>query len=102
MRLIIGGIYQGRERYARNKYGEDITIFRDIYQQIRSNISSDDIYMKAINSDVVIAEESFAGLSEIDKTERENHEEYGRLLEKIANSAVSVERVVCGLAQSLK
>ena len=110
MRLIIGGIYQGKEKYARTKYGDDIQILGDLVEKIKKAIELGDkeediiadILSKALKVDVVIALEAFGGLTPIDASTRKLVEIYGRLLEKLAGEAESVERVVCGLGQRLK
>ena len=121
MRLIIGGIYQGRERFARTKYGQNITVYRGLYEDVKQaleeiygdNIKRNDenhtesfIEILGLHNiakyDCVIAEEPYSGLTPISKEERKLTEYYGRVLEELANQAESVERVVCGLGQSLK
>lgn len=110
MRLIVGDIYQGRRLYALEKYGQDIKLYCGLMDQIKDLIETgrdeeailDEILKKAPYYDVVIAEEAFAGLTPIDKDERRLTEIYGRVLNALALKAVSVERVVCGLAISLK
>ena len=110
MRLIIGGVYQGRQRYAYDKYGADIKIYREVFENVK-NLVTDGIkepevikiiLEKAKLSDVVIAEEQFSGLTPIDKDENHLYEVYGRCLTFLADEAESVERVVCGLGQKLK
>ena len=102
MRLIIGGIYQGRERYARKRYGNDISIYRDLLTELEQGQSVDDIRQRALASQVVIAEEPYCGLTAVEADERRLWEEYGRLLTNLTAEADSVERVVCGIAQRLK
>jgi len=102
MRLIVGGIYQGREKYARDKYGKDVTVYRDIFDDLCKGYSYETVLNKAVISDVVIAEEAFGGLFITDEKDRKLNEEYGRLLIELSSRADSVERIVCGLAMSLK
>ena len=110
MRLILGGIYQGREEYAKSKYGEDITIYRGLHSDVSDLISEntdveaviDTIFEKVGKYDVIIAEETFSGLMPIKKDEKMLCEVYGKILEKIAIEAESVERVVCSLGMDLK
>lgn len=110
MRLIIGGVYQGRQRYAYGKYGEDIKIYRDVFERVKSLVADGQKESEIVNiildeskkSDVVIAEEQFSGLASIKKDENHLYEVYGRCLTLLAAEAESVERVVCGLGQSLK
>ena len=102
MRLIVGSIFQGRSDYAREKYGRDKSIYRDLFEDLKKGIAVEDILLKANEVDIVVAEEPFGGLLPLDEETRELYENYGRILEQIASEAISVERVVCGLAQSLK
>ena len=102
MRLIIGGVYQGRESYAREKYGKDINIYRGVMDDLRAGLDKKAIILKAVEADAVIAEEPYCGLAPMDMEINKLYENYGRVMEQIASEAESVERVVCGLAQSLK
>lgn len=110
MRLIIGDLFQGRKEYAISKYGESITIYSEladfIKEELKSNNTQEEIISNVLNIaeryDVVIAEESYGGLTPIDYEERVFTEIYGRTLVELANLAMSVERVVCGIGITLK
>ena len=102
MRLVIGGIYQGREGYARKQYGNDISIYRGLLTELEQGQNVAAILQRALASQVVIAEEPYCGLTAVEADERRLWEEYGQLLKDLATEADSVERVVCGIAQRLK
>lgn len=110
MRLIIGDIYQGREAYAKNTYGKDITVYKNLAEDIKNSLQEglseekiiENILLRVNPYNVVIAEEGYCGLTPIKKEERTFTEIYGRTLGAISRNADSVERVVCGLAISLK
>lgn len=110
MILVVGSIYQGREAYAYRTFGENIRIFRDLDSLVRDGLSDglaeDTIVRMAIDTallcQVVIACDSYGGLTPIDATERRFVEIYGRILQELAALADRVDRVVCGLGQVIK
>ncbi len=110
MRLVVGSIYQGREDYAYRTFGENITIFRGLESLVRDGMAEDlpenTIIKMATETaklcDVVIAADSYGGLTPMDKNERCFTEIYGRALQELAFQAIRVDRVVCGLGQRIK
>ena len=109
MRLIIGNIYQGRHNFARQKYGNNISIMDDLEDFVRDNMAEETIekvVQKALEyagqADVVIASEGYGGLTQIEEEERLYAKAYGETLTALAREAESVERVVCGLGMSMK
>lgn len=110
MRLIVGGLFQGRKEYAKSTYGADISIYNNLVDDVKQLLEKgsseeaiiDELSFKAKGYDVVIAEEVYSGLTLVEADMRRLMEVYGRVLNVIAKDAVSVERVVCGLAISLK
>ncbi len=110
MILVVGSIYQGREDYAFRTFGENITIFRDLEKLVADGIEEDlpenTIVKMATETaklcQVVLASDSYGGLTPMDEKDRTFTEIYGRVLQELAVQADRVDRVVCGLGQRIK
>jgi len=110
MKLIIGGVYQGKKEYVLSHYGAEISIYENLENDIlklcdlgkTQDEIINEILKKAVNADVVIAKEPYCSLTPIKKEDRMFTEIYGRLLERLAKKADTVERIICGLVQIIK
>lgn len=124
MDLIIGGAYQGKLDYAKEKYGlTDSDIFecsdkRDIEFKacvhhlerftlycVKTNLNAVDIFAlweKKWKDCVLICEDISCGVVPIDPEMREWREATGRLLNWLTPRAETVTRLFCGLPQRLK
>lgn len=130
MNLIIGGAYQGKKDYAREKYhmeesaiwqgdcpvpeGERFCI-NGLHNIIRKKMESggygqpqqeilSDIrrLIHKIPNVIIISDEVGCGIVPLDKGEREYRECVGRILCELAKEADTVERVHCGIGQVIK
>lgn len=125
MELIIGGAYQGKTEFSKEKFGfsdEDICICEkdgkiDFNKKCISHIErysfwcvehgvepSEHFFEHAKNFEhcVVISDDISCGIVPIDKTERAWREANGRLLIKIAEKSEHVTRVFCKIPTELK
>lgn len=125
MELIIGGAYQGKTEFSKEKFGfsdEDICICEkdgkiDFNKKCISHIErysfwcvehgvepSEHFFKHAKNFEhgVVISDDISCGVVPIDKTERAWREANGRLLIKIAEKSEHVTRVFCKIPTELK
>ncbi len=123
MIFIIGGAYQGKKRYAAEKYGvkiidgasadtEDIIgaeCVSDFHEFIRRVIDSGqnplEITGKIIRENpkiIIIMNEIGGGIVPVDKAERMWRERVGETGCYIAKCAERVERIICGTAVRIK
>lgn len=130
MKLVIGGAYQGKKEYVRNKYHiEEARIWQGGYpvpdgewqcinglhniirQTLQSNVyqeSQQEIlaYVRGLINKIpdiiIIADEVGCGIVPMEKGEREYRECAGRILCELAKEADTVERVHCGIGQVIK
>lgn len=125
MELIIGGAYQGKTEFSKEKFGfsdEDICICEkdgkiNFNKKCISHIErysfwcvehgvepSEHFFEHAKNFEhgVVISDDISCGVVPIDKTERAWREANGRLLIKIAEKSKHVTRVFCKIPTELK
>ena len=125
MELIIGGAYQGKTEFSKEKFGfsdEDICICEkdgkiDFNKKCISHIErysfwcvehgvepSEHFFEHAKNFEhgVVISDDISCGVVPIDKTERAWREANGRLVIKIAEKSEHVTRVFCKIPTELK
>ena len=124
MKLIIGGMYQGKLEYALNKYGlsrEDVyecingeidyskrIIYKFnlyIYNLIKDGI---DPVKEVINNlerfkdKIIISDEISSGVVPLDKMDRLYRDKVGVILNRLASESDSVVRIFCGLEEKLK
>ena len=119
MELVIGGVYQGKLEYAREKYGfaaEEVFECRgdrDLdpsarcirgYQRyvaycVRTGLEPVTDFPPET---VVLADDIFCGVVPIDGELRQVRDETGRALARIAANAEVVTRIFCGIPQRLK
>jgi len=120
--LIIGGAYQGKLEFAKNKFNlkeNDIVNLENekyngqkcvynlhcyIRNCIYSNISYDDTIEQIINKDniIIICNEIGCGIVPIDKMERLYRDVFGKICCDIAKSCNTVIRVYCGIGEIIK
>lgn len=129
MKLIIGGAYQGKRRYAAKQYGIAPADMADgaalppdeafakpcIYNFqffVKSRLQSEGDFLKIVEwtkqllqtnpSVLIIMDEVGSGIIPMEKSEREWREAAGRIGCLLAEHAESVERIICGLAVRIK
>ncbi len=125
MVLIIGGAYQGKSEYARNKYGlSDSDIFTctedaDIsfqrrcidrleeftFRCVKNGVEPKDVFAEnepLWADSVIICADISCGVVPIDPEQRMWREATGRLLNYLSSRADEVVRIFCGLEQKLK
>lgn len=100
--LIIGAAGQDKARFAR-EYDD---VLNDAHETVRdmmkAGFSHEDMLAVLTAHDALVFDEVGCGVVPVDAFERLWREEVGRLCCDIAQSADSVVRVVCGIAQKLK
>ncbi len=121
MRLVIGGSWQGKRAYVNRRYGpEDAGSGFACIDGLHNYIKE---WMAACGPDeepfsyvmdrvgeqirrcpdvIVICDEVGGGIVPVEKEERTYRECVGRVLCELAREADSVERVYCGIAQTIK
>ena len=125
MVLIIGGAYQGKLEYAREKYAlsEDDIAFCSEKQElsfgacciyglqeytlwcVRNGADAVDTFKahrEEWKDSILICEDIFCGVVPLGKELREWREMTGRLCAYLSSKATSVTRIFCGLEQKLK
>ena len=119
MELIIGGAYQGKLTYAREKYGlKDENIFtctdngeldasrrciRHLEEYVLGCLrKGTEPTLKFKKNAVLICRDISAGIVPIDPELRAWREAVGRYLSALAARADTVTRIFCGLPQQLK
>lgn len=124
MKLIIGGMYQGKLDYALNKYNlgiKDVYKCKDetidyskriiykfnlyIYNLIKEGL---DPVKEVINNlerfkdKIIISDEISSGVVPLDKMDRLYRDKVGVILNRLASESDSVVRIFCGLEEKLK
>ncbi|MDE7201784.1 MAG: bifunctional adenosylcobinamide kinase/adenosylcobinamide-phosphate guanylyltransferase [Lachnospiraceae bacterium] len=127
MKLVIGGIAQGKLEYVLLKYdvqknmvwdgvlpndrelNRNIVVINHFHQWVKSRMVSggcpEDEIMSFLdcNEDcIIICDEIGNGIVPIDPFEREYRERMGRILVQLAKRAEEVERIICGIGQKIK
>lgn len=124
MKLIIGGMYQGKLEYALNKYGlsrEDVyecingeidyskrIIYKFnlyIYNLIKEGIDPVEEVLNNLDrfkDKIIISDEISSGVVPLDKMDRLYRDKVGVILNKMALECDSVVRIFCGLEEKLK
>ena len=123
IRLLIGGIAQGKTTYALTAYGRETPRWEDFaawFRERLQNGGSPEEECEAFLSGgapppkaclagedkeqplLILADEIGSGIVPMAKEERAYRERYGHYLCRLAEEAQSVERLLCGLAQKLK
>lgn len=125
MRLVVGGAFQGKFRFAREKLniqdgwvdGDDCQ-FSDIYrcrgiQHFHRYVrrALDDHYslldlaakLREKNPDItILTNELGSGVVPVDQFDRIYRDELGRVCEELASEADEVYRVICGIGMVIK
>lgn len=125
MELIIGGAFQGKTEYAKEKFGisdseificnkEETPVFenkclihieRFSFWCVERGIEPSEYFFEHagdVSDKVIISDDISCGVVPINKTERTWREANGRLLIKLSKKAEHVTRIFCGLSQRLK
>lgn len=109
MILIIGGVFQGKTAFAREKLLiPKEKIFDDFHIKMKRCISEKKSCSEIIkeihngNFEAVISNEIGCGIVPLDKEERLWREETGRALCEIARECTQVWRVFCGVGTEIK
>ena len=125
MDLIIGGAYQGKREYAKNRFSvEESEVFtcgedREINFSSRCIDKLEEFTLRCVRDgvdpvelfrahegqwreSVLICMDIFCGVVPLGAENRAWREETGRLCAYLAGQADSVTRMFCGLAQKLK
>ena len=124
MHLIIGGAFQGKKTFAKEKYGlRDIQIFICMKDEIDFSFPCvanfelftygcvergiDPVaYFKEHREEwkdtILICRDISGGVVPMDATERKWREVHGKLCQYLSKEASQVSRIFCGLEQRLK
>ncbi len=127
MKLVIGGYAQGKLEYVLWKYhlqkdmvwdaclpadrmGQtDTVVINHLHQWVKRRILDGGCPEEEILSFVekhddcmIISDEIGNGIVPVDPIEREYRERTGRILIQLADRAEGVERVICGIGQTIK
>lgn len=127
MRLVIGGYAQGKLDYVLEKYHLradmvwDSSLPADEEEQagtvvvdhlhswvkkriLNGGCPEEEIqsFAERCNDCIVISDEIGNGIVPVDPVEREYRERMGRILIQLADMAEGVERVICGIGQTIK
>ncbi len=106
MILILGGAFQGKEDFARARFGEDREYLVGIQDEFRLNrdklISEIEDSLESDPDMIIIANEIGSGIVPMEKEERIYREEYGRYLCELAKKAEEVWRVFAGIGTRIK
>lgn len=127
MKLVIGGMAQGKLEYVLLKYDlqkskvwdgvlpndrklkGNTMIINHFHQWVRSCIENlgcpeDEImsFLDCYEDCIIICDEIGNGIVPIDPFEREYRERTGRILVQLAMRAEEVERIICGIGQKIK
>ncbi|MGI6006875.1 MAG: bifunctional adenosylcobinamide kinase/adenosylcobinamide-phosphate guanylyltransferase [Ruminococcus sp.] len=124
MKLVIGGAFQGKVDYSRERYGIDLwadgrscqwdEIFRTkgvhhfheyIKRMLKEGKETSDLVERLAerNPDIVIVSTELGyGVVPVEAFDREYRETTGRICTKVAAISSEVIRVVCGIGQVIK
>ncbi len=127
MELYIGGCAQGKLNYvlkqtgigrdkvidaaviSENEIGEEVRIINHFHMLIRNLLrqgKDPEALAKAITAKnsklIIISDEVGNGIVPMEAEEREYRERLGRILCGLAEEAVKVERIICGIGQRIK
>ena len=108
MVLIIGGAYQGKTKYAMEKYGGKTIVnqFHNIVKEWikdgKNPIEETKAFITGNPDSVVIIDEIGSGIIPMEKSERIFRETVGRVGCMLAKNAKTVERITLGIAVKIK
>lgn len=106
MRLIVGGAHQGKTRYAAEKYGGCVSGFhitvRDWLEKGLDPLAETERLVAESPDVVIVMDEIGCGIIPLERADRLWREAVGRVGCFLAERAVTVERVVCGIPVRIK
>ena len=126
MRLVLGGIAQGKRDYVKTAYqiseNDIVSGEQTELEQLSGAVAVDrfhlwvkrkikegadvpeltELFIEQNPDCIVICDEVGCGVVPIEREEREYREQVGRMQIVLAKSSESVERVICGIAQKIK
>lgn len=124
MELIIGGAYQGKTEYAKEKYNlteADIHICDRVeidfskkcvadlekftFACVKNNMDSVEYFKhhsEKWKNSIIICQDIFCGVVPMGAENRKWRQETGKLCQYISKEAETVTRIFCGLEQKLK
>ena len=99
MRLVLGGVAQGKRNYVKTAYHiSENDIFSGENAELQQLCGA-----KAVDKFHLWVRRKVKEQADVPKlTEREYREQVGRMQVILAKSSESVERVICGIAQKIK
>ena len=108
MKLYIGGAYQGQLELARAE-NPDALIYEDFHEAVRKAMQRGEdarVFAQSVAAAhpdaVIVANEVGAGVVPVHAQERAFREAVGRALCVVAQEAMMVTRVVCGIGVRIK
>ena len=108
MVLIIGGAYQGKTKYANEKYGNKKIVnqfhntVKEWLSEGKNPIEETKNFILQNNDCIVIMDEIGCGIIPLEKSERLYREAVGKAGCLLAEKADSVYRLSCGIAVKIK
>lgn len=120
MKLITGGAFQGKVRYAQEKYEipdsetadaasasdrmlESAALVYNLQEYIRTHHTGSNCKLPSFRKDaVIICDEVGCGVIPLSYEERSFREAAGRICCRLAEQAESVELIRCGIARRIK
>jgi len=112
MILVVGGVASGKREFVSRTFGysgEQITsahidnkpVIYDVQELLR-NERSESVLTSLLQKQVVICNEVGSGIVPMEESERQWREEVGRLCCRLAEQAMTVVRVCCGIPHVIK
>lgn len=111
MIFIIGGAYQGKTAYAKDRFGEEYRILNQYHlkvkEQLKQGLNPMEEASRLLEAGetetlIIISDEIGYGLVPVDAFERAYREQTGRVHCFLAAKAEQVIRVVCGVGNRIK
>lgn len=109
MVFITGGAFQGKGKYARERFGEDAVIIDHYHLRVREQLKTGkeplaeaEKLLKDVENPVIISDETGCGLIPVDDFERRCREESSRVNCFLAGEADEVIRIVSGIGVRIK
>ena len=109
MVVVIGGAYQGKLAYVKQRYGTEREIIHGLHHNIREFMMENkdpwEEIAKRVEQNpnlIIISNEIGYGLVPMDEFERRYRETTGRILGRLCENATEVIRVVCGIGMQIK
>ncbi len=109
MKLVVGGAYQGKRKFAQNMWADTYPVFADFHLKIRKLMEEDrDVaeYIGGLLAEypdaVILLDEVGCGIVPMRAEDRRYREEVGCAGQLLAQRAEEVYRVVCGIGTRIK